>query len=316
MRIVFFGTPEFAIPPLKRLHASGHEVAAVVTQPDKPVGRRSVLTPPPVAIAARELSINVLQFERVRSPEAVAKLASLNADLFVTAAYGQILSKKVLNLPKLGTINAHASLLPKLRGAAPINYAIINGESVTGVTTMMTDTGVDTGDILMSTATNINEDETASELSERLSFIAADLLIRTISSLERGELKRTPQNPLVATYAPMLTKETGLIDWTHDAKAIERLIRGVSPWPGAYTTNSSATLKIWKAAVIDSISQNAAPGEVIRSNSIDGLVIMCGKDALRLDEIQAAGGKRMDAKAYLRGKSIPEGTILGAEHAD
>ena len=230
MRIVFMGTPEFAVPSLEALIGAGYEVVGAVTQPDRPVGRKGKLTPPPVKVCAQQHGIPVLQFERIRRPEGREALEALKPDLFVTAAFGQILSAKVLAIPKLGTINVHASLLPRHRGSAPINWCVMMGETVTGITTMYTDIGMDTGDMLLKAETPIGENETAGELSDRLSELGAELLIRTLRELEAGTLKRIPQNPAEATYEPKLDKETGRIDWTKTAREIDCLVRGATPW--------------------------------------------------------------------------------------
>ena len=225
------GTPEFAVPSLEALLGAGYEVAAAVTQPDRPVGRKGTLTPPPVKVCAQAHGVPVLQFERIRRPEGRQALSALAPDLFVTAAFGQILSQRVLDIPRLGTINVHASLLPAYRGSAPINWCLLRGEARTGVTTMMTDAGIDTGDMLLREETDILPEETAEELSTRLSKIGAETLLRTLRALEAGTLVRTPQDESAASYYPMLDKELGRMDFSRPARELHNQVRGLYPWP-------------------------------------------------------------------------------------
>lgn len=313
MRIVFMGTPQFAVPSLDALIESGHEIVGVFTQPDRPAGRGNRLTACPVKLRALEKGLDVYQFERLRRPEGVAALAALAPDLVVTAAFGQILSQKLLDIPARGTVNVHASLLPKHRGAAPVNWCIVMGETVSGVTTMLTDAGLDTGDMLLRRETPIGEMETAGELLERLSHIGAELLIDTLSAMEAGNCPRTPQDPAQASYQPMLDKEMGRVDFSRPAREICNLVRGLNPWPGAFANLNGAPLKIWLAKPLEGAFEGR-PGEVIASGAREGLIVRCGEGAAELLEIQAPGAKRMQARAYLAGHPIPVGTVLaGAE---
>ena len=311
MRIVFFGTPEFAVPSLDALAGAGYDVVAAVTQPDRPSGRHGKAEETPVKRRALHYGIPVLQFEKVRRLSAVERLKACGADMFVTAAYGQILSERVLAVPPLGTVNVHASLLPKYRGSAPIQWAVINGEARTGVTTMLTDIGVDTGDILLAREADIFDNETAGELTDRLSRVGAELLVETLRRIERGDCPRSKQNDAMATRCPMLDKSHGVIDWTRGAVSIACQVRGVSPWPGAVTTMPGGQLKVWTAKAASEPTLGARPGTVLVSDAKRGLIVACGAGALELAEIQPPGGKRMDARAYLRGHEIPVGTVFG-----
>ena len=301
MRVVFMGTPEFAVPSLEALAAAGYTIAGVITQPDRPVGRGHKLAPPPVKAKALELGLPVYQFERLRAQEGLDCLRALAPDVAVTAAFGQILSKKLLAVPKFGTVNVHASLLPRHRGAAPINWAIIQGDAVTGVTTMLTDAGVDTGAMLLSRETPIGAEETAGELTERLSLLGAQLLVETLGAL--NTLAPTPQDEARLTNDPMLDKAMGEIDFGRGAREIVNLVRGVNPWPGA----RAGALKVWRAAAAEGAG---APGTVLAADAKRGLVVACADGAVELKEIQAPGGKRMDARAYVLGKRIPVGERL------
>ena len=306
MKIVFMGTPDFAVPPLKALIREGYEIAGVFTQPDRPKGRGNKLTPGPVKVLSLEYGIPVFQPERIRR-DGVHELKKLTPDLCVTAAFGQILSQEILDIPPLGNINVHASLLPKHRGAAPIAYAIMNGDRTAGVTTMYMDAGIDTGDILLQESTGIREDETCAELTGRLSFLGGELLIRTVKELEAGSLKRIPQIEAEMTYDPMLTKEMGIADFTKDAIAVRGLINGLNPWPCVTVPFGGERLKLLRAVCCDG---NGTPGEVLCADPKDGLQIACGGGAVRILEIQSPGGKRMKPEDYLRGHVIPVGTDL------
>ena len=309
MRIVFMGTPDFAVPSLKALIREGYEIAGVFTQPDRPKGRGNKMMPSPVKASATEEGIPVFQPERIRKT-GVEDLRNLKPDLCVTAAFGQILSQEILDIPPLGNINVHASMLPKHRGAAPIAYAIMAGDAAAGVTTMMMDAGIDTGDILLQERTAIGESETCGELTSRLSEIGAELLIRTIREMKAGTLKRIQQNEAEMTYDPMLTKELGRPDWNRSATEIRRLINGLNPWPCVSVPWENGRLKLLRAVCE---SGSGEPGTVLRADPKGGLVIACGKDAVRILELQAPGGKQMKAEDYLRGHSIPEGTKLKEE---
>lgn len=301
MRIVFLGTPEFGVPSLKALKQAGYEVVGVFTQPDKPKGRGKKMQMSPVKECAMEMGIPVFQPIKIRL-DGVEDLRALKPDLCVTAAFGQILSQEILDIPTIGTVNVHSSLLPKYRGSAPINWALIQGENRTGVTTMMTDKGLDTGDILLKKETDILPGENAEELTERLSYIGADLLIETIRLLEKGECPREKQKEEEMTYFPMLKKEMGLMDWHMSADQLCCRVRGLYPWPGTYTLINGEVLKIWKAE--KAAGQGKAPGTILVADAKNGLVIQAGDDALQVIELQAQGGKRMNAKDYLRGHPI------------
>ena len=309
------GTPEFAVPSLEALIGAGYEVVAAVTQPDRPVGRKKTLTPPPVKVCAQAHGVPVLQFERIRRKEGREALTALQPDLFVTAAFGQILSKAVLDIPRLGTINVHASLLPQYRGSAPINWCIISGEHKAGVTTMMTNEGIDTGDMLLRDEMEIGENETAEELTERLSRLGAQTLLRTLRALEDGTLVRTPQNEAEASYQPMLTREMGEMDWSRSAQQLHDQVRGLYPWPGAYTTMDGGVLKVWVSRVSD-MQADAAPGTVVKADAKEGLFVACGTGVLQIVEMQAPGSKRMNARDYLRGKPMQTDAVLGGSHAE
>jgi len=307
------GTPDFAVPSLKALMDNGYNVVGVFCQPDRPKGRGHKLAACPVKEFAAA-GIPVFQPERIKRPEGVEMLKSLEPDLCVTAAFGQLLSQEILDIPRLGTINVHSSLLPRHRGSAPINWSIIMGDTVTGVTTMFTDKGMDTGDILLMKETPIGERENAGELSDRLSVMGAELLIETLHALENGTLRRIPQDHDAATYEPKMDKELGRIDWTKSAREIDCLVRGTTPWPGAFTTmageGGEQTIKVFDVAVIDG-APSARPGEIVAADAKQGLVVSCGDHDLELLTIQMPGAKRMNAKDYLRGHRIDAGVCLG-----
>lgn len=312
MRIVFLGTPEFAVPPLVALVGAGYAPVGVITQPDRPAGRGNRVEACPVKARALELSLPVFQFERLRRREGRECLEALKPDLCVTAAFGQILSQRLLDIPRMGTVNVHASLLPEYRGSAPINWCIYDGRTKTGVTTMLTDAGIDTGDILLRRETDILPGETAGELTARLSKLGAELLIETIHALEKGGCPREKQDETRATHCPMIEKEMARVDWTRSAFDIANAARAFNPWPGAYTEMAGGVMKIWRAQP-EERDISAMPGEVLVSSAKQGLLVACGSGALRILEMQAPNAKRMQAKAYLAGKSIPVGTILGGK---
>lgn len=303
------GTPDFAVPPLRTLIKEGYEIAAVFTQPDRPKGRGKKPTPGPVKTAAVEEGIPVIQPEKIRR-DGVEALRELKPDLCVTAAFGQILSQEILDIPPLGNINVHASLLPKHRGAAPIAYAIMNGDRETGVTTMFMDAGIDTGDILLQAKTEIGESETCGELTERLSNIGAELLIKTLRKLEKGTLTRIPQNESEMTYDPMLTKSMGIPDFSRESDFVRGQINGLNPWPCITVPLGNERLKLLRAEKAEGTGE---PGTVIEADPKKGLLIACGKDAVRILEVQAPGGKQMKSEDYLRGHGIPRGTSLKEE---
>lgn len=300
MRIAFLGTPEFALPVLSALIDRG-DTLCVFTQPDRPVGRKAVLTPPPVKALAEAHKIPVFQFEKIRSAEGREAMEAFAPDLCVTAAFGQLLSAKNLAIPRLGTINVHGSLLPKYRGASPIQSAIIDGCEETGVTTMMTDVGMDTGDILLMRKTPIGPDETYGELSERLAVIGADLLMETLDALEAGTLERVAQNDAEATRCPMLSRESGRIDFSKPAKAVHDLVRGTNPWPNAFAMLDGQPLKLFATRRTDESAVGASGTLFVRDGR---LYVCCGDGALEIVELQASGKKRMNACDFLRGKPL------------
>jgi len=303
------GTPEFAVPTLERIVDAGHAVLAVYTQPDRPKGRGQQMAAPPVKEAALRLGLPVRQPERVRRPEVVEELASYQADAMVVVGYGQIIPQNIIDLAPLGILNVHGSLLPKYRGAAPIQWAIANGETVTGVTTMRIDAGLDTGDMLLKAETPIGPEENAVELGRRLAPIGADLLVRTLEGLQNGSIVPEPQNPAQATLAPILKKEDGLIDWSLPAHQIDCRIRGFQPWPGAYSTFRGQRIHIWSAkpAIHRKLGQ---PGSL---HAVDRhLLVACGNDtALELRELQLEGRKRITSDAFRNGQRLNVSDILG-----
>ncbi len=309
MRIVFMGTPDFAVPSLKALCDAGYDVVGVFTQPDRPKGRGNKVVFSPVKTVAVEKGIPVFQPQRIRK-DGVEDLKALQPDLCVTAAFGQILSQEILDIPTMGTINVHASLLPRHRGSAPINWAILQGDSVVGVTTMMTDKGIDTGDMLLKAETPAIPGETAGELTVRMADLGAQLLIETLKKLEAGDLVRIPQDHEHMTYDPMLTKEMGIIDWSHAAQDIVNCIHGLNPWPGCSTAIEGGRLKLLRAEVAEGKGQ---PGEILTADPKQGLVIAAGEGAVGIIQLQAPGGKPMNSKDYLRGHPMAVGTVLKEE---
>lgn len=308
MRLVFLGTPQFAVPTLESVAAAGYQIAAVFTQPDRPKGRGGKETPSPVKESALRLGLPVHQPERVRRPEVVDELEALHADAMVVVGYGQIIPQAVIDLPPLGIINVHASLLPAYRGAAPIQWAIARGEARTGVTTMRIDAGLDTGDMLLRWETPIAQSETAVELGARLAPAGADLLVKTLAGLQARSITPEPQDNAKATYAPILKKEDGHIDWNMPAAEIFNRVRGFQPWPGCYTEFRGQRLHIWKAAPGD--GGTAAPGTLeVRGRS---LRVACGAHStLELLEVQLEGRKRISADAFRNGHRISENERLG-----
>jgi methionyl-tRNA formyltransferase len=306
MRLVFLGTPAFAVATLERIVGAGHTVAAVVTQPDRPRGRGQHPAAPPVKESALRLGLPVYQPERVRRPEAVEHLRSVAAEGMVVVGYGQIIPQSIIDLAPLGIINVHASLLPKYRGAGPIQWSIINGETLTGVTTMRIDAGLDTGEMLLKAETGIGPDETAVELGQRLAVLGADLLVDTLAGLARGSIVPQKQDPAEATYAPLLKKEDGRIDWSQPAESIHNRVRGLQPWPGAYTTFRGQTLHVWRSRV-----HGGGAGENGRIVSLRPLTIACGSGALELVEVQLQGRKRMAAADFVNGHRLVENDVLG-----
>lgn len=302
------GTPDFAVATLEAIINAGHEVAGVVTQPDKPKGRGKNMQFTPVKEVAIASGIPVYQPVKVKEPDFIEKLKKLDPEVIVVVAFGQILPKEILDMPKYGCVNVHASLLPKYRGAAPIQWAVIDGEKESGVTTMFMEEGLDTGDMLKKTVVPLEEDETGGSLHDKLAAAGADLLIETLKELEEGTAVRTKQDDTLSNYAKMLDKQLGRIDFMKSAEEIERLIRGLNPWPSAFTGIDGKTLKIWSATVIEKEIQGEF-GEVVEVNK-DSLLVKTGKGLLQLDEVQLEGKKRMEIDAFLRGYPVEVGTIL------
>lgn len=326
MRIVFMGTPDFAVPSLRALVEAGHEVLSVITQPDRPRGRGGKVSFSPVKEAALDLGLPVYQPARVRRPEAVETIRELRPDLLAVVAFGQILPPAVLELPRLGSINVHASLLPRYRGAAPIHWAVINGDTETGVTTMWMDAGLDTGDMILKDVTPIGPDETVGDLHDRLAVIGAGLLAETIRRVETGTAPRLPQDPALATLAPMIRPEHELIDWTRPSAEIHNHIRGMNPWPVAYSCLGGTRIKIWRSvldgqtSVLDGQAaaqaagrwptQPSVPGRVIGVSSNRGILVETGSGAIALNEVQPENSRRMKAEDFARGRGVLPGQIF------
>ncbi|SCY85412.1 methionyl-tRNA formyltransferase [Alkaliphilus peptidifermentans] len=312
MRIIFMGTPEFAVPCLEALIEEKHEIIAVFTQPDKPKGRGNKITFPPIKEIALREEIPVFQPKTLKDTETLTAIKAMKPDIIVVVAYGQILTKEILEVPPFGCINVHSSLLPKYRGAAPINWVIINGEDRTGVTTMYMDIGLDTGDMILKEETPIGPEETAGELHNRLSGLGADILIKTIDLIEVGGVEREQQNEEEATYAPIMNKELGQINWSKTAIEIKNLIRGTIPWPGAFTSYNGRVMKIFSSRV-EETGVRYRPGEIIEVTK-DEIHIGTSKDLLIIKEIQFSGSKRMMVKDYLIGNEIIKGIIFGEDN--
>ena len=301
------GTPGFAVPTLRALIESENDVIAVITKPDTPKGRGRRIIPPPIKTLTIDYNIPVLQPEKIKTEAFYSELKEYEPEMICVAAYGKILPKNILDLPPHGCINVHASLLPKYRGAAPINWAIIRGEEMTGITTMMMDEGMDTGDMLLKKEVKIEVDDDSESLSKKLSMVGAELLTETIRLEKQGRLRRIPQDHSKATYAPMLKKEDGNIDWRKSSEEVKNLIRGTLPWPGAYTTIDGKNLKLYKAEVSHGIGK---PGEIILSE-LGILRVATGDGSIDITEIQIEGGKRLPVKVFQSGRRIEEGFILG-----
>lgn len=312
MRIVFMGTPDFAVPSLERIIADGHEVTAVFTQPDKPKGRGYVLTPPPVKIAAQKHGINICQPVTLKNEETVSLLKELAPDVIVVVAYGCILPPQVLEIPRFGCINIHASLLPRYRGAAPIQWSVINGEKETGVTSMYMAKGLDTGDMILKASTPIGPDETAGELHDRLMEIGAETLSKTLKMIENDTAPREKQDDSLSTYASMINKDMAVIDWNHTAGEIHNLVRGMNPFPAARTQLNGKLFKILSSKLPENQEKvnGAAPGTVLSVDD-DGMLVSCGGgQTLIVTQVQAQGGKRMTAAAYAHGHNLKSGTVF------
>ena len=311
IRIVYMGTPDFAVEPLEAIIKAGYEVAAVVTQPDKQKGRGKEVKMTPVKVCALRHGIPVFQPVKIKEPEAVAELEKYQADLFVVAAFGQLLSEEILNMPEYGCINIHASLLPAYRGAAPIQWAVLNGEKESGVTIMQMDKGLDTGDMLLKRSVELSPKETGDSLHDKLMRLGAELIVEALPKLEKGELVPEKQKDELSSYAKKLTKAMGQIDWSKDAVSLERWIRGLNSWPSAYTFFGGKTLKIWEAQVTEENgAQKAEPGQVI-SVSREGFTVACGQGELQILSLQLEGKKRVSTREFLLGYQVEPGMILG-----
>ena len=308
LRTVFMGTPRFAVPSLAAL-AESVDVTLVLCNPDRPAGRGRSMASPPVKEEAVRLGIPVFQPEKARHPDAVAHIADESPDLIVVVAYGHILPKSILDIPRAGCINVHASLLPKYRGAAPINWAVARGETVTGITIMRMDEGMDTGPILHVREMPIGAEDTAETMFSELSILGAEALREALRGLREGTLDETPQDAALATYAPMLTKEHGRIDWSRPAREVRDLVRGMTPWPSAFALHAGKTLKVLSSAVAGESGAAGEPGEVVALGR-DGISVACGEGVLRLHAVQPEGGKAMDAWAYAQGRRVAAGERL------
>lgn len=312
MKIVFMGTPDYAASALEALIKAGHKVTAVVTQPDRSKGRSGQVQCSPVKECALNHGIAVLQPVKIKTPEAIAQLRKYAADIFVVAAFGQILSKEILEMPKFGCVNIHASLLPKYRGAAPINQCIIDGEKETGVTIMQMDAGIDTGDILVQKKVILEDKETAETLFDKLTQAGAALIVETLPKIEQGVITPTKQEESSASYVKMMNKASGKIDWNCEAASIERLVRGLNPWPSAYTFYQGKTVKIWRSDVVERSAEHTAQPGTIVCVSKDFFDVACGKGSLRIYELQLEGKKRMDTKSFLLGNPWKVGMLFDA----
>ena len=314
MNIIFMGTPEFAVSTLQKLIESGHAVRAVVTQPDRAKGRGQHVIAPPVKTLAEQHGIPVMQPRRVREEAVVQQIRDINPDVIVVVAYGQILPETLLRIPRLGCINVHASLLPKYRGAAPMNWAIVRGETETGVTTIFMDKGMDTGDMLLTRTIPIEPRETTATLHDKLAALGAELLIETLRQAEAGTLVRIPQDHAAATYAPLMKKEDGLIDWNESAQAIDCKVRGFFPWPGAYTTIHGKCVKVLQGEVETDVPcdlREHLPGMVVRLDQTRGPLVATGKGFLRIVEIQPENKKPMRCNDFCRGYRLNVGDRFG-----
>ena len=309
VRLIFMGTPDFSVGTLEALIAAGHEIALVVSQPDKPKGRGHELQPTPVKEVALKHNLPIFQPVKIREEAAVQRIRETEADAIIVVAFGQIIPKSILEMKKYGCINVHASLLPKYRGAAPIQWAVIDGEKESGVTIMQMDEGLDTGDMLLKGTYTLEEKETGGSLFDKLSALGASLCVEALEKLEKGEITPEKQGETTTDYAKMLTKDMGKLDFTRSAVELERLIRGLNPWPSAYTQLDGKTLKVWAADVCEGTKANAC-GEIVDVTK-EAVYVACGEGVLKITELQLQGKKRMDTAAFLRGYRVEKGTRLG-----
>lgn len=308
MKVIFMGTPDFSVGILEAIIEAGHEVVLVVTQPDKPKGRGNTMQFPPVKECALSHNLEVFQPVKIRDTQNIEYLKSFQADIMIVAAFGQILPKSILDMPKYGCVNIHASLLPKYRGASPIQWAVINGDEISGVTAQRMDVGIDTGDMIAKRELRLAKDETGGSLFDKLADLGAKLCVETMDLIATGKASYTPQNHEAATHTALISKELGNIDWNKSAVEIERLIRGLNPWPSAYTKLDNKTFKIWKAEVLDDSTEYAA-GCIVKVDKKD-LVVQTGKGLLALKEVQLEGKKRMEVDAFLRGYEMEQGAFF------
>lgn len=315
MKIIFMGTPDFAVAALDALCRDGREVILAVTQPDRQKGRGRKVIQTPVKVCAEKWGVPVFQPARIRESGAIDRIRSLEPDLIVVAAFGQILPQELLDIPRLGCVNIHASLLPRLRGAAPIQWSVINGDAESGITLMQMDAGLDTGDILFQESVPIGPQETGESLYEKLARLGGEMIVKYLPAIEAGDIHPVPQQDSLSTYAPMLKKEMGEINWTMPSAQIEQRMRGMLPWPGAYTTLGGHILKIWGAQVRSDVQVPAGttPGTVLYTDK-KTICVAAGEGALELLEVQAEGKKRMGTDAFLRGTSVQAGDVLGADN--
>ena len=304
------GTPEFAVPSLEMLIREGYKIVAVITQPDKPKGRGNKMNAPPVKEFALQNDLEVLQPNKIKTLEFVEQIRALKPDLLVTAAYGKILSKDLLEVPPLGCINVHGSLLPAYRGAAPIHWAIINGEKTTGITTMFTDVGLDTGDILLKRELAIDSDMSVGELHDKMAVLGAEVLKDTLIELKNGTLQRIPQDDKLSSYAPIIAKELGFIDWSKKAQQIHNLVRGTNPWPGSYTFLNGDRMRIWRTRLASYNGSSHTTGEIAQVSPA-GICVKCSDGYILIEEVQFDSSKRMSVGDYIRGHHIDVGEKLG-----
>ena len=309
--MVYMGTPEFAVPSLRGLIEAGYPVVRVVTQPDRPRGRKRTLAPGPVKQYSLEQGLEVWQPLKVADPSFIELLRTINPDVIVVVAYGKILPAAILAIPRLGCINVHASLLPRYRGAAPIHWAVINGETETGVTTMLMDEGLDTGAVLLQQSIPIGPNDNMGMVHDRLARLGAAVLVDTLDRLGRGELEPRPQEAALATYAPPIRREHELVVWARPAAEIKNQVRGLDPRPGAYTLLNGREIKLWRAEALEDMDGDGEPGRLVLADPEQGLVVRTGRGALRIHELQPAGGRRISAAAFLRGRPLPEDTLFG-----
>lgn len=317
LKIIFMGTPDFSIPSIEAVYNSGNELIAVITQPDKPKGRGKQMAPPPIKEWAEKRGLPVYQPQRIRGDiHFIEKIAGMAPDLVVTAAFGQILPKDFLDIPRLGCINVHASLLPEYRGASPIQQVLIDGKEETGISLMYMDVGMDTGDVILQEKIQIGHDWDAGRLHDELSVLGGSVLARGLKLFEEGRPKGTPQDNTKATYCSKIDKSMGEINWDNSASSIRNLVRGLTPWPGAYTFLNGQRLKVWKVEEgVYSTDNEAFPGTVLASDEQNGLLVRCGDGVLRITQLQGPGSRSMSDMDYLRGKPIEVGTLLGNQEA-